>query len=575
MLDFAQLMQEATASSEIISNNAVSGILKIQEGTQIAEDKAVSARETASAAERIATIELQDKARQENERKQVAARIGTDPSQIGWAIGAYADRIKKADAILAAENEQIRQIDSIGFLENPIGYLEGQMRVNNHIANYNAAARDRNNAENAAAALDKLTTDSFKTVNALSSTVSEAYIAAAKVVQAHQYNAQASDASLQAVRLNLEGIRLASEATRDRLSVLFQANSAEMQQKSYALALENLGMEKARYNLAKAAHDEKTSEDSLILKYVQSGYFARTGKQMDPARSKEIVTLYRAKNPDIVSMFESGLESAMVGKPMISSSAFDVSTLHATGKIQNLPLAQREVADQLVTWRREFESPAVQNALQIDKKDKTAVERAFNSYVQQQIGTGNSTVFKPMPLTQTAANSKLVANMPVWKNVLEPAKNAGVNIDEPNTAFSVILGAMKEGKLSYPDALDYSVALQAGLDINNQARNFLTFGMQPQRTFNAAVSLPMSIGKTSANLTDQRAFATLLNKALASEAIKSHLTVNTPQGVMFNLGTNPSAFTDPLGKALSSVPLQYGPKLLVDSAGRPINQGAQ
>lgn len=542
MIDFGQLMQEAAASSQIISENAASGILKTQEGTEIANTRAQAARETASAAERIATIELEDKARQEVLRKQVAAKIGTDPAQIGWAIGQYAERIKNADAVLAAENEQIRQIDSIGFLENPLAYIEGQMRVNTHVANYNAAARDRNNAENAATALDKLTTDSFKTVNALSSTVSEAYISAAKVVQAHQYNAQASDAALQAVRFNLEGIRLASEATRERLSVLFQANSAEMQQKQYALALENLGMEKARFNLAKAAHDEKTNEDSLILRYVQDGYFARTGKQMDPARSKEIVTLYRAKNPDIVSMFESGLESAMVGKPMISSSAFDVSTLHATGKIQNLPLAQKEVADQLVTWRREFESPAVQNSLQIDRKDKTAVERAFNAYVQQQIGVGTSTVFKPMPLSQTAVNSKLVAGMPVWKNVLQPAANAGVNIDDPNTAFSIILGAMKEGKLSYPDALDYSVAIQAGLDINNQARNFLTFGMQPQRTYSAAVSLPMSIGKTSANLADQRAYATLLNKALASEAVKSHLNVSTPQGAMVNFGMSSLGF---------------------------------
>lgn len=482
------------------------------------------AQETAKAAGEIVSSDLVAKQSQEAMRKAIAARLGTDVTSAGWVIGEMADKMKVAKTNADAANAKIHAKESIGFLDNPLGFIAGQLTVKQDYADYNYWVGDYNNSEKFALSAAALTDAANQNAAAQTSTITQSYINAAKVVKAHEFNKEAYEAAAQGVRWNLEGIKLASEASRDRLQLLYSANTAMNQERNYKLEVDRLNLSRESFNLSKRAADEKLSEDSLVLRYVQNGFFNLTGKQMDPVRAKDAVMLFKAKQPDILAYFQNGLESANIGgKPVISLSPYDASTLIATNKVQNLSPDQRLIADQLVTWRREFESPAVQNASQLLGKDKTAQERAFNQYVEEKrkLTLGNLTqdsVFAPAKMKQVASINKTIQNLPLWKNVLEPASNTSVDIDDPNIAFGVVTSALQSGKISYADAADLSLIYAAGLDVNNQSKNLLAFGLAPVKTYNTQVSMPDQIGKTTINLADARAVAMALNKVSAHTA---------------------------------------------------------
>lgn len=500
----------------------------VRQGNDINEARQRVAVEAGNAAQVKVQTELGEVARQEASRQAIAARMGTDPSKVGWIIGQKADEIKVADAGLAQASAAIKEKDSVSFLQNPLGWLQNQLTINDDIANYNYFARQKNRAEETALQLERLTQASFQTSNALSATTSEAYVGAMKVLGAFQYQANALDAAAQGARWNMEGIVAATNADRDRLQVMYSANNAVMQEKHYQTELAKLKLSLAEFNLRKQAHDEKAGEDSLILKYISNGYFNMTGKPMDQTTASQALVLYKSKHPDAIAMFESGLASSKItggesNKPVISLSPYKSSDLVGQGKVTNMSPAMTQVGEQLVSWRRSFENPAVQNAYPYDPKDKNSKEVAFNKYVEDQkrLTLGNVTpdsVFAPYPIQKVAQLNKNISNLPIWKNVLEPASKTGVDINDPNIAFGVVTAAMQQGKLSYPDALDLSLMYAAGLDLNNQTRNFIAFGISPVKSYNTSVSVPGTFGKTTINMVDQRTLATALNKAEAIQA---------------------------------------------------------
>lgn len=540
-LDLNSLIQETLGVASELGNTATQLPRIANEMSDIAEQQAKGARDAADASAQIATIELSDKQRQEQQRQALALRLGTDPTAANSVVLQAADQLRVADAQLADAAARIHEKKSINPLENLPGWLMAKLTINSDIADYNFAAENKDRAEETAQAFAALQEQGFKSINALTHTVSDAYINASKVVQAQQYNDRAFQAALVAKRANYEGIQAASNAGRDRLQTLFSGLNAVNQERSYQLSLAHLEQSRAEFNLRKKAFEEKDQEDNLVFKYIQQGYFNTTGKVLEAARGKDLVMLYKAKQPEIVDMFESGLQSFMVSPggdpmPVISLNPGTAARMFEQGKVRNLPPAQQQVGEQLVSWRREFDTQAVQNAAkyQFDPKDKASVDKAFARFVQEKraMEIGNvreGSVFAPAPVAQVAANNKFVAGLPVWKNVLEPASKTGVNVNDPNIAFGLVQAAMKEGKLSYVDAVDLSMIYAAGLDLNNQARKFISVGLPPVLSYNANVNIPLTLGSTTFNFADQKEVARALNKASAADVLKRNIgMVNNP-----------------------------------------------
>lgn len=513
----------------------------VNQGNEIFNLRQKATQDAAAAAQVKVGVELSEVGRQEAIRKSIAARLGTDSSLAGSVVSRFAEVTKVADAGLAEADAAITAKESINFIDNPLGWLAGKLTVGEDYARYNSFARMRNRAEDGAKQAYAVTKEAFQVDTALSATTTAAYADAMKVLGAHQYTMQGFEAATQGLRWNMEGIVTATQASRDRLQVLYSANSAVMQEKQFQNELSRLRLAHAEFNLRKAAHDEKMSEDSLILKYIGDGYFNMTGKPMDKTTAAQAIVLYKSKHPDAMAMFESGLASSKITggngiKPVISLSPYKSSDLVGQGKVTNMSPAMTQVGEQLVTWRRSFENPAVQNQYPYDPKDKNSKEVAFNKYVEDQkrmalSNTPKDSVFAPYPIQKVAALNKNIGALPVWKNVLAPAANTGVDVNDPNIAFGLVTAAMREGKLSYVDAADLSLMYAAGLDLNNQTRNFIAFGISPVKSYNTALTVPGTFGKTTVNLVDQKTFATALNKAEAINA--QYRFQRTPQA---NLG---------------------------------------
>ena len=524
-LDLDTLIGEAVgvANNYAAIAGQVTGITDELRG--MSEDKARLSKQASQAAATVIQADLEAKGQQEATMKSIAARLGTDSSKQGWIIGQAADARKVAEVNLADARNRVHAKQSVNFIDNPLGWIAARATINSDIADYNKAADEIDFADATATAAYTKTTQAFQNAQSLSSTITQSYIDASKILKSHEFNVQAQDATMQALRWNLEGIQLAANAGKDRLQTLFNARSAQMQEKQFANELERLRMQKESHSLALEAKKEKSDEDSLILKYIDKGHFNLTGRRLEGARAKDALILFKSKQPDVMEFFNSGMQSYQISpngeKSVISLSPFDASSLIATNKVHNLPPAQTQVGDKLVEWRRNFESQAVQTQLQLDKKDKSSVERAFNKYVEdrrkQELGNvPNGSIFAPADPVQVAKVNKTIANLPVWANVLEPASKTGVDLSDPNITFGIVMSAVAEGKLSYVDAVDISYVYAAGLDLNNQSRNFVAMGLGPVSTYNTGVSIPGQIGKTNINLVDQTAIARALNKAEAT-----------------------------------------------------------
>jgi hypothetical protein len=527
-IDLSKILTETSAfvAGSVNASEQIGSL--VSQGTEINKLKQQASLDAATAAQTKVGVELTELGRQEAIRKSIAARLGTDSSLAGSVVSKFAEITAVADKGLAETDAAITAKESINFLENPLGWIAGRMTVGEDYAKYNAFARMRNRAEDSAKQAYALTKEAFQVDTALSATTTAAYTDAMKVLGAHTYNMQAFESATQGLRWNMEGIVTATQASRDRLQVLYSANSAVMQEKQFQNELARLRLANAEFSMRKAAHDEKMSEDSLILKYIGDGYFNFTGKPMDGATASQAMILYKSKHPDAMAMFESGLASSKITggsgvKPVISLSPAKAADLVGQGKVTNMSPAMTQVGEQLVTWRRSFENPAVQNQYPYDPKDKNSRELAFNKYVEDQkrmslSNTSKDSVFAPYPIQKVAALNKNIAALPVWKNVLAPAANTGIDINDPNIAFGLVTAAMREGKLSYPDAVDLSLMYAAGLDLNNQTRNFIAFGISPVKSYNSAITVPGTFGKTTVNLVDQKTLATALNKAEAVHA---------------------------------------------------------
>lgn len=527
-INLGSILEEASAAIGNLGNTQKQLDAVITQGTAINEAKQRSSYEAANAMGVKVEAELGEVARQEASRKAIAARIGTDPSRQGWMIGKKADEVIAADAGMAAASEQIKAKDSVSFLQNPIGWIGAQLSINDDIQNYNFFARQKNRAEETAKQLEQMTHSSFQTSNALSATTTEAYINAMKILGAHQYQYQGLEAAAQGARWNMEGILAASNLGKDKLQIMFGANSAAMQEKQYQAELARLRLAQDEAASRKEARDEKKDEDSLITKFIQDGYFNFTGKQMDPLSTKTALILFKAKQPDVMGFFNSGLASSKVtggegSKPVISLSPYEASNYVGQGKVTNMSPAMSQVGEQLTTWRTAFTNPAVQTQYPHDPKDPKGAELAFNRFVDDQrkqhlANVRPDSIYAPYPIQKVAQLNPKMGALPVWKNVLEPASRTGVDVNDPNLAMGIVTAAMREGKLSYVDAVDLSLLYANGLALNNQTRNFIAFGMAGAQTYNSPISIPGTMGKTTVNMADQRTLATALNRAEAINA---------------------------------------------------------
>ncbi len=521
--DLASIMNDSAQGAQVFTSLAAATTENTAAQEDITDLMVQQAGVAKGAAEEIARVAGSAKLKTQQTNLKVANVMGTNAAESSWLIGGMGKRVIEADKRAQDKLAVIKEKQSLSFIDNPLGYLIAQATLGGDIDEFNNAVQESDLAKDTAQKLESISQTSFLTQNAIEQSVTQSAIDSSVIINGYKYSNDANQAALQGLRTNLEGLTKSAQATAAAVDMKYKGFAADMQNKSYQISLQNLALSRESFNLQKQAKQEKLDEESLIGKYISKGYFNMSGNQMDPVKAKEMATLYKAGQPEVRALFNSGMQSYMItpdGKQsVISTSPYDAATAFGTGMVQNLPQSQKDVGDYLVSKRREFQNPAIQNKLNIDPKDKMGMEKAFNEYIRGEAnrdGRVGAGIYTPASLLTVASANKNMAELPVWKTVLAPMAAAGSKLDDPNLVFGAVLTAVQKGELPYNEALKLSTLYRSGVDINNMSRNWISTGMPMGTGYVASVNTYGTIGKTPIDMTNDIAIATLLNKAAAS-----------------------------------------------------------
>lgn len=556
-LDLASLVTNAISSNAGMQQaSARIGALN-ETGQSVAQSQVDNANAAADAEDQKTQIDLDDKARQEQQMNALAIQLGGDPTKAGSFILQAGEETKRGMSIVSDAEERIHAKNSVGFFDDPIQWMVNKATIGKDIEDYRYGATIVNNADELAMQMSKIQDLGFKQIASLSNVYSQSYITAAKTLAAYRYNQDATQAQLQGVRAGIEGIHAAASIDAQGVGLLFQANSAQAQQKQIDIALQHLQIARQDYDIKADAVKQKKSEDDVALGYIAQGYFNMTGgTTMPESERSNALARMKFKDPRIAAWFDSGLQSSMMGgKPVIDTSPYRASNLIATHQVTNWASpAMAQVGEQLVSWRKEFENQPLQNQT-YDPKDPTAKEKAFNQFVAGKV-TNNPEqypIFQPMRLQDFTNVNPKFKTLPVWDKVLGPAQQAGANVDDPNVAFGILSAATAEGKLSYPDAIDYSRLVAGALNAKNQGNNLLAFGISQPKKFVSNIKLTQEFGSDRVNVVDQLEFSRALNKSMGIRATM------VDQGTLGKvMGPVSSGISAGYGNTLGRV--QFGPK---------------
>jgi len=523
--DLSSILQDAIQGAEAFGNLAEATTTNTAAQMDLTGVMVSEARNAQKAATDIAITQGQAKLQTQKNVLKVANTMGTNAGDTGWLIGDMGKRVISADQEAQAALGVIQQKRSIDFIDNPIGYLYAQATIDTDINAFNMARQKSDLAKDTASKLESMGQASFLTQNAIEQSVTESTVKQNAILQGYKYSKEANDAAKDGLRTNLDGMTRAAQANAQAIDFKFKGLNAVNQERAYQTSLEHLRLSQASFNLQAEAKKAKLDEDSLIGKFVAKGFFNHSGQDLDPVRAKEMVALYKAGQPEIRNFFNSGMQSYMISadgkQSVISTSPYDAATSFGSGMVQNLPQAQKDVGDWLVTKRREFNNQAVQSKLNIDPKDKTGQERAFNEFIRNTAGSAARTgadIYTPASLVTVANSTPELAKLPVWKDVLAPMVTAGAKLDDPNLVLGAVTSAIQKGTLSYNDALGLATLYGQGVNLNNMSRNWISTGMPNGTGYIASVGAYGKMGKVSVDLTRQEQLATLLNKSSASAA---------------------------------------------------------
>lgn len=525
--DLASILSDATAGAGTFQALAVATTENTKAQQDITDVMVQQANTAKSAAEEIANVQGQAKLKTQQTNLMVANTMGTNAADSGWLIGQMGKRVIEADTKAQAHLADIEAKRSVSFFDSPLGYIYSQATIDDDIQAYNTQLKASDLAKDTATKLESMSQTSFLTQNAIEQSVTEGTVAANTILQGYKYSVDANQAALQGLRTNLQGMQQSAQATQAAIDMKFKGFSAVNAQAQLGIAYAHLDLAKKSFDLQAEAKRAKMDEDSLALKLIDQGMFNLSGSRIpDGTKGKELLALYRAGQPQIQAMFSSGMESYMIDpsgrKPVISTSPAMASTLFATGMVKNLPQAQQDVGQWLVQQRQEFQNPAVQNKLQLDPKDKGAVDKAFNEFVRKNavgLAASGQGIYSPASLETVVKANAQMAELPVYKQVLAPMVAAGVKLDNPDLIMGAVTKSVLKGELSYNDALGLSTLYGAGVDINNASRNWTSTGLPTGTGVVAGINTGQAMGKEPLALTDKNAVATYLNQRLAREAI--------------------------------------------------------
>ena len=473
---------DAAASQELDVNSAIQSTLENRKNNSLA----------LANAEEV----LSDNANRVTQQREAAVtnvlnEFYANPTAAGNKLKEYNDQIIAARDAQVEAKKSIDAKNSVSFLDNPLGYIVAQHTINEDISKYNAAAADEDNAYSAAAHIEANTNAAAKNAALTISTVTDSTIAADRIKAGYKAMQDASSAQLDALSQNLHHIQTVVNWSKEQAKLAGDSLQQVNQQKQLNVSMAHLALAKENAAFNRELKQEKAEAQEFEGKLLARGYLAMTGQNMPEQLMKEAMTPMGRANPKVKAWFDSGNSSfafdSTGATSIISNSAADTLKYTGQGYVTRMTQGAAQSVRQLNKWQVEFANPAKQNELKIDPKDKNAIDAAFNKFVATKLSTESmnvraDSILAPLPIADWAKSGVDVSKYPVYTKVLKPLVDAGAKLDDPKIAIAATVKAVKDGTLSYTDAVELTSIYAQSKQLAITSRNLMGLGMASTST---------------------------------------------------------------------------------------------
>jgi len=439
-------------------------------------------------------------------KAKAANALGTDITQQTELITSLSQEALTQRATKSELYKTIQEKQSVGLFDDPLGWLLNKFTINDDIAKFNAASMGEKIALDDMNVLNQATQSAMVTQGALFAPITQASVKASADKLASEAAIKANEERLKGLVYNAESIKAAMNGDKEILNARYSAFGAEKQQQQVEISLAHLELSRQEFNWKKLEKEKGEDADKYLIDKLNAGGRARMGESYVPipygsAKANGILQLLKSNSPAGKQFQEDYMigDQSLAIDPSGNTRVLATSPARAVEILQTMPVklspAQEPVKKLLDQALQDVAATLQTNPKLEGGKNKAAVAEAINARAKELLAAqaknvkfdDPSNVFAIPNVKTLVANSPVVANLPVVQKVLAPALAAGASLEDPNQVFALTAQALRDKKISYPEALEINTIYHVGQSANIAARQLPSLGFAPIYSYNVKV----------------------------------------------------------------------------------------
>ena len=468
----------------------------------------------------------------QNARLKAGVIFGADLNQQGEALTEATSLWNDAYRRQLSAAQKIEEKDSVSFLSDPLQYVINQFTVNDDIKEHNAALNVKNIAKTHIDEINAMSSATAKNQENFNQSITQASIEAEAANTARVAQVAAEKAKIQALGYNIEGLKDAVNASKEKLGVLFNVQSAQNAQAQLQISMDNYAMHKKEFQWKEQAVADQEAADEFTIGRMQEGFRVLYGDKapdlsMNPKLAKNYLSLLKSNTPagkEAMEAYMAGQTGVLGGNP-----AQVIDLLKNGVNVQFTP-AQNPIKQVFDTTVSEVTANIAAgkvakpgNAAEASALINTSVKAKVDTMLKNIEPGSSSNLFNigSVPVLITLPG---VADTAFTQKVLAPAVTAGAKLDDPKQVFSTAIAAIGKKEITVEQAVEGITALyQKGVETNLAQRNLPKFGIVPNesmRSYNTTIQTNANAifgGTEIVNLADENAVKRAVMKSLSMQ----------------------------------------------------------
>lgn len=483
-IDLGQIFAATQAQMENVDNSLVPAVLDTYSKWQdLNNSKITQVLQAGEADSRIKMQEELGKLDAQNNTLKAATMLGTNLQDAAELISPLSSQIRENYLKANEALDRIHKKESVGFLDDPLGFISNAVTLDQDYADYNHAAEKFNIASNTYAQINNLTQESAVTQNALAQLRTQASAKETAELVKRQAELKATELSQQGLLTNLSGIKAVYELNKDQLE-MYKSNyqlEATAEQRQWARAQAEAMLEERI--AAREARKASKEDDASTVSYVNSTRRALGIGELGATDVLKLMRMPGTLGDQVRSQFTAGAANAS-----LPSSSFSIAstpaeaaklTLEAKAPLNPLQAPVKGLVESVYIDAKLGKIKEVK-----DVKDENHVLQVTNKVIAGKVAAmksnvlegGSSNIYSPPALEELATTS--VKDTKFYK-VLAPSGSFN-----PEALLTQGLAKVKAGELKVEDVISgISAYANAAKDVNNETKAYSSFGLPKQESF--------------------------------------------------------------------------------------------